>query len=440
MRSRSPSHGRPVKIAMLCQPADRLRLDGDDRSSVAILTRRFAHALARHHEVMLLARREPDQPAEERDRAGVRVLRLRAPGRGWSEALLRVSGAVTPGHPYFASSRYHAGYFRAAARVLRRESPDVVHFHSLPQHGARLRDALPRARLVLQMHGDALTQLDREVAFGQLRRIDRVLGVSDFITRGLAERLPELATRFATLHLGVDLEDFRPRAEHEATRSVKRLLYVGRISPEKGLHVLLAAFEVLLDAVPDAELELIGSEGLLPYAYLATSGDQRPPRSLGRYYGKDLAERVRLQLLPRRGYLDALLARMRPEAARRVRWRGAVPGPEVCQAYRRADVFVFPSLWNEAFGMPVLQAMASGVPAVVTRSGPLPELVGEGACGSVVPRDDPSALAGALTALLTDGEQARRKGAEGRRRAEAEFSWAALADQLERHYATPRDA
>jgi hypothetical protein len=93
-----------MKIAMICQPADRLSRDGDDRSSVAILTRRFAHRLARRHEIMIVARREPGQPELERDAGGARIQRVRAPGRRWHETLLRLAGAAAPGRPYSSLS------------------------------------------------------------------------------------------------------------------------------------------------------------------------------------------------------------------------------------------------------------------------------------------------------------------------------------------------
>lgn len=426
-----------MKIVMICQPADRLSRDGDDRSSVAILTRRFAHRLARRHEVTLLARREPGQPEAETDAGGARIRRVRVPERCWHETLLRLSGVAAPDPPYFASEAYYRGYFRRVAQRLRAESPDVVHFHNLAQHAALLRAAVPNAKLVLQMDGDSLVKIPREVLEEQLRPVDVVMGISAFVTKGIAKHCPELADRLATIHLGVDLERFHPDGDVAHAATSKQLLYVGRISPEKGIHVLLEAFERVLESHPEAELELIGAEGQLPFAFLAAASDERPPASLARHYGRTRFERLRRQIFQRSGYLRGLLRRMSPAAARRVRWRGTIPEAALCDAYRRADVFVFPSLWNEAFGMPVVEAMASGIPAVVTRSGPLAELVGEGACGRVVERDDPAGLAAAIAGLFDDPALARRLGAAGRRRAESHFSWDDLASQLERLYARP---
>jgi glycosyltransferase involved in cell wall biosynthesis len=84
-----------------------------------------------------------------------------------------------------------------------------------------------------------------------------------------------------------------------------------------------------------------------------------------------------------------------------------------------SDVVVVPSHWEEAFGLAVVEGMAAARPVVVTRSGAMPELVGD--AGLVVPKRDPAALAGAVTRLLDDPRLRQRFGRAARRRAEARF-------------------
>src|SRR5262249_47674646 len=74
---------------------------------------------------------------------------------------------------------------------------------------------------------------------------------------------------------------------------------------------------------------------------------------------------------------------------------------------RRALAFVLPSEW-EAFGLVLLEAMAAGVPIVATSVGAIPEVLGGGAAGLIVPYDDPSSLAGALERLAHDAELRER--------------------------------
>jgi glycosyltransferase involved in cell wall biosynthesis len=88
-------------------------------------------------------------------------------------------------------------------------------------------------------------------------------------------------------------------------------------------------------------------------------------------------------------------------------------------------VLAFPSLY-EGFGLPLLEAMSRGVPAVVGAAGALPELAA-GAAITVKP-DDVDAIAGALERLLADSHLRQKLGEEGKRRAES-FTWARAAEQ-----------
>jgi glycosyltransferase involved in cell wall biosynthesis len=101
----------------------------------------------------------------------------------------------------------------------------------------------------------------------------------------------------------------------------------------------------------------------------------------------------------------------------------ALTGPlspeDLDAVYRAADVFVYPSLY-EGFGLPVIEAMARGVPTVASNTSSLPEVAGEAALG-VNPRSVRE-IAQAIEAVLTDLDLADRLSIAGRRRAER-FSW-----------------
>jgi glycosyltransferase involved in cell wall biosynthesis len=98
---------------------------------------------------------------------------------------------------------------------------------------------------------------------------------------------------------------------------------------------------------------------------------------------------------------------------------GALSGEDLDAVYRAADVFVYPSLY-EGFGLPVVEAMARGVPAVASNTSSVPEVVGDAALG-VNPRSVRE-IATAIEALLTDTDLAEKLAARGRARAER-FSW-----------------
>jgi glycosyltransferase involved in cell wall biosynthesis len=108
-----------------------------------------------------------------------------------------------------------------------------------------------------------------------------------------------------------------------------------------------------------------------------------------------------------------------------VRYLGHVDEPTLESLYRSASVLVFPSLY-EGFGLPLLEAMGHGLPAVVGAAGALPELAA-GAALSVA-AEDPNAIAGAMERLLADASLRSRLGEEGRRRARG-YTWASAAER-----------
>lgn len=103
--------------------------------------------------------------------------------------------------------------------------------------------------------------------------------------------------------------------------------------------------------------------------------------------------------------------------AGRVTWAGSRQGVEKWAAYRAAEVFCFPTHYSaEGFPVVVIEAMMWGRPVVATRWRALPELVSDGVNGTLVPPQDPEALATALRAILNDPEKLASWGQAGRER------------------------
>src|SRR5581483_11819941 len=153
------------------------------------------------------------------------------------------------------------------------------------------------------------------------------------------------------------------------------------------------------------------------------------------FYGRSFRSWIAKEILGhRRSYGRALRARLSPAAARRVRFRGTVPQPELIRAYRAADLLVLPSIWQESYGLPVAEAMACGVPVLATASGGVPELIEDGVTGKLVPRLDTQALTRALREMAADPARLRQMGRAARSRAERLLTWARSAERLERLY------
>lgn len=281
---------------------------------------------------------------------------------------------------------------------------DVVHTHTwYVGLGGMLTQAIHDLPLVVTLHsleplrpwkadqlgtGYAVSTWAERLA---VERAERVIAVSAQMRADILSHFQVAPERVVVIHNGVDADAFRRTEAREvlARHQVREpyVLFVGRISEQKGIFQLLEAAR----ALPD-EVSLV----------LCASSPDTP----------ELAAR-----------LQAAVAG-RP----RVQWINAMlPVSEVVQLYSHAAVFACPSIY-EPFGLINLEAMACGTPVVASRVGGIPEVVVDGETGWLVPPGDPAALAEALRVSLADPTRARRMGEAGRRRVEAHFSWDRIAE------------
>lgn len=194
------------------------------------------------------------------------------------------------------------------------------------------------------------------------------------------------AGRLRTMPRAVDTEKFHPRhcdravwARHGGRPDAFRLLYVGRISKEKNLDLLLDAFDRFLATGREAELALVGGG---PYA------EELRRRAAGRS---------------------------------EIQFTGVLRGEELSAAYAGGDLFCFPST-TDTLGNVVLEAQASGLAAVVTDRGGPKELVRDGVSGLVVDVGKEGAFLDALVRLHDDDDLRRAMGEQGREGA-TRLSW-----------------
>ncbi|MDQ4130876.1 MAG: glycosyltransferase family 4 protein, partial [Actinomycetota bacterium] len=372
------------------------------------------------HDVVVYARTDPE---DERDEVHEGVTYRYLPMR-FQRTVHRVEELEErrPGLRLFASPFYHADYAFQLARELRTNPCDLVVVNNFSQFLPAIRRANPTAQVFLYMHCDWLSLLQPRQLARRLRHADLILGVSDWVTNGIRAALPTYADLCFTLHCGVDTEVFSPRDEGKG--STRRLLFISRISPEKGVHVLLDAFAQVLERAPDVELDLVGQEAVVAEGMLVALSHDARLQGLRRFYG--------------RSYLESLMYRVGPAVASRLRFSGWIPHDQVADRCRQADVYVSASLC-EAFGLGGVEAMACGLPVVATRVGGAVETVEEGATGYLVEPDDPAALAEAILRLLEDDGLRQAMGAAGRRRALELFSWGRAAQHLCELYQRGRD-
>jgi starch synthase len=204
--------------------------------------------------------------------------------------------------------------------------------------------------------------------------------------------------RVRVIRNGIDTRQYAPDSRTGLLASYgiepgrPSVVFVGRITRQKGLPVLLRAAEQLDPAV---QLVLCAGQPDTP----------------------ELAAEV-----------TALAARLQATRSGVTWLSGMLAREEVIQILSHATVFACPSLY-EPLGIVNLEAMACGAAVVASRVGGIPEVVADGQSGILVPPGDPVALAAALKALAGDPDRAAAMGRRGRERAVAEFSWASVAAQ-----------
>ncbi|WP_018503336.1 glycogen synthase [Parafrankia discariae] len=231
-----------------------------------------------------------------------------------------------------------------------------------------------------------------------------VVAVSEGMRADILDAYPEVDPgRVHVIRNGIDTDEYTPDdrtdvlERHGVDPGRPSVVFVGRITRQKGLPVLLRA-AARLD--PSAQLVLC-------------AGAPDTPELLA-----EVTELVDGLRASRDGviWLSGMLAK-----------------PEVIQLLSHATVFACPSVY-EPLGIVNLEAMACGTAVVASRVGGIPEVVASGETGLLVPPDDPAALAAAINEVLADPGRAAAMGRAGRDRAVAEFGWPAVAERTARLY------
>lgn len=392
--------------------------------ALAIVTWELSSRLAHTEDVVIYPLKGKGQLSEETYQ-GVVINRIPV----WSDKLLGQLKCLddivwrNPEKPFRLSPLYYPFYARRVADDLHRRRCDVIHVYGIPSLLPVLRKSNPEAKLVVHAHDHMLYDFDREQILQRLMHADLILGCSKFVTQKIRERFPELEIEFHHLYNGVDFDCFRtPSRARVNHHSGCRILFVGRHSPEKGLHVILDAFSRVAKNHPAVTLKLVGPGDLAPRHFVDPFGQDPVFQGLEHFYRQP------------RDYLPYLRSLIPEELGGRVEFAGSIPNSELPGQYHDADVFVFPSIWHEPFGIPVIEAMATGLPVIASDGGAFPELVVDGTSGFLVPRGNAGGLAAALDRLITDPSLRASMGDAGHQRALVQFSWEHAADELLARY------
>jgi len=409
-----------MKIAFVFPPMWTPHSDG----SLQIWNREVTTRLAKCCDVLVYSALFSFLPDDRVD--GVRYRRF---DTHWDSRLLKylriVRRALAIRGATFGSDLWWPGYALRVALDLRHQDCDVIHCYYYPQFARLIKYFNPATPVVLHMHGEWLTQVKFTNLRSRLAKIDSIISCSEYCTKSICTMFPEVASRCRTVAMGMSPKKLAPT--HERLQRVdlpsRRLLYVGRISPEKGVHVLIDAFEIISRQYPDASLTIVGAEWVAPREDITDlSLKSDAIASLIPYYEGS--------------YLAHLKRKLSVDAAKRVTFTGLVAHQDVPLFYGQADVYINPSYY-ESFGVSIVEAMAAGVPVVAANGGAVPDLVLDGQTGLLVEAGNPSAMADAVMRLFRDVELRRSISSVAREMVAERYSWEAICSSLMTSY---RDA
>jgi glycosyltransferase involved in cell wall biosynthesis len=194
----------------------------------------------------------------------------------------------------------------------------------------------------------------------------------------------------AVIPNGVDLPGLVP----SSTKQPRTVLCLGRIHPKKAIDVLLRAWKSVEARWPELRLRIVGPDD--------------------------------------GGHIPGLQALERDLGLKSVSWEGPLDGKAKLEAYAQASLFVMPT-WNENFGLTVAESLAVETPVLVSKGAPWSGVTAAG-CGWWVDCGVESIEAGLHQALACSDETLAQMGRRGRTWIQAEFSWEAVAQQMETLY------
>ena len=202
---------------------------------------------------------------------------------------------------------------------------------------------------------------------------------------------------------------------------------------------MLEAFKIVVKRYPNVRLDLVGPEGNYALQDTFDIRDGALRRSVAPYYAFKPMSFLKAKLFPsslnRATYRSYLEGMMPAEVSERVTFHGLVRHrAQLIEHYYAGDIFVLPSICNDSFGIPVVEAMAAGSPVVASRSGGVVETVKDRDTGFIVEKNDPQQLAYMLLRLLEDDELREKMGRAGRERALSKFTWDMVAETMLSRY------
>ncbi len=345
-----------------------------------------SHLLSEQHQITIISRTDPDLPDEEVVN-GIRYVRID------SQRLLDI---------------YKDGIVKYLSET--EEKYDIIHIFNRPKLVLPVSEVAPNSRIILSMHNDMFKpeKISRAEGAAAVEKTDKIITISKYIGQTIVSYFPEAEPKIVPIYSGVDLSRFAPWMKSESALQARKairskydlgskkiILFVGRLSRNKGPHVLVKAMSEVKSK--DAVLVIVGA---------AWFSDDRVSDYIA--YTRALADRSPIPVIT----------------------TGFVQADEVHNWFCAADVFVCTSIWEEPLARVHYEAMAAGLPFITTARGGNPEIVQNDNGYLVQNPEDPSEYANYLNKMLSNLDYTREMGLRGRKMVEENFTWNHVANNI----------
>jgi len=298
--------------------------------------------------------------------------------------------------PYVLALVFFTGF------IIRKEKISLIHTHWIIPQGLagsfwRLITGIPHVTTSHVLDVTIAKQIPvlKILIEYVLKNCDSITVNSNY-TKGQLDQYNHFSHPISVIPMGFNNQKIHSAAPKFNKDSKISIIFVGRLIIWKGVDTLIYAINHIKDIYPGIELIIVG----------------------------DGPERLRLETLV-----------MNLELKKIVRFTGKVSDDTLNKFYDLSQIFVLPSkphegIVMEGLGVVLLEAMASGVPVIGSKTGGIPDIIADGINGLLVPPGDPEALASAIMKILNNHELAEKFAQEGLRTVKERFSWDKISDQF----------
>jgi len=370
-----------MKIAFIC--TEKLAFPPVNGGAVQMYLEGVLPILSKHHEITVFSIQDPILP----NRAIVSgVTHIRLPSSTTEEYVRGIKNNLTSDF-------------------------DLVHVFNRPRWVPFLSKDLTCA-FSLSLHNEMFLQnkINPTSANTCINRVSFITTVSNFIARGVSDLYPAAASKLHPVYSAVDCNIYKPIWEENKNsyrnvlrtkyglQNYKTILYVGRLTPKKGTHIVLEAMNSVMESHPNTALMVVGSK----------------------WYGENVSN----------DYID-LLKKYSMQLKGPVIFTGFLSPTEIPKYYSIGDIFVCMSQWREPLARVHYEAMAAGLPIITTNRGGNAEVMKDGVNGFVInDYQNARVLEKNIVHLLDDSDLALRLGMNGRKLAEEKYNFIRLANDL----------